>query len=337
MNNRCGKQVLISAGVMLLLGLVAIVSTTYAWLGVSRVPFVSDMDVSVITESALLIAPDVDGAPGEWGNVLDASAFLTDMVPLKPVTYTPDAFCKVVYDDTGRTNGVVPLSEENFNVRYPADASSAARAAAEEAGYMLAMPFWMKCDGAFASVFLSDAVETADGQMGAGTYVVGAPKWDSTTISHQNGGHGSETTLRLGFACTPTDMQGRVTGETRFVMYEPNADIHYDGSADYWTTESVNGGSLIDDAHLILQNASSWKEQDPVLEGTVIYEAGKFLQDTTLFELDGTGMMQVTLYIWMEGQDRDCIAAAVADEVSVAANIQFGVKAEVKETGIGRR
>ena len=331
------KSMLYGSGVMLLLGLIAVVNSTYAWLGVSRVPFVSDMDVSVITESALLIAPDEDGKPGEWGNVLDASALLENMTPLKPVTYTPDAFCMIVYDDTGRTNGVEPLSEENINVRYPTDTSSAARAAAEEAGYMLALDFWMKCDGAFATVYLSDAVETADGQMGAGTYVVGAPSWDSTKISHQNGGHGSEATIRLGFECTPTNAEGDVNGHTTFTMYEPNANIHYNGATDYWTTESVNGGALIEESRLVRQNASSWKEQDPILEDAVIYEAGKFLQDTTLFTLDGTGMMKVRLYIWMEGQDKDCIAAAVADEVSVAANIQFGVKAETKETGIVRR
>jgi len=330
------KSVVYSAGMMLLLGLIAIVSTTFAWLGVSRIPFVSDMDVSVITESALLIAPDEGGKPGEWDNVLDASALLENMAPLKPVTYTPAAFYKIIYNDSGRTNGVEPLSEENINVKYPTNSSSAARAAAEEAGYMIALDFWLKCDGASASVYLSDAVETADGQMGAGTYVVGAPSWDSTTISHKNGGHGSETTIRMGFECTPTDSEGKATGGTTFIMYEPNANIHADGSTGYIATESIDGGALIDDGHLIRQNASSWSEQDPILKDAVIYQAGEFLQNTTLFTLDGTNMMKIRLYIWMEGQDPDCIAAAVADEVSVAANIQFGVKADSKDTGIVR-
>lgn len=329
-------RILFSAAVLLVLGAFAVVSATYAWLGVSRVPFVSDVAVSVILDNALLIAPDENGAPGEWSNYLDASAFLTDMAPLKPVTYTPEAFCKVRYDETGRTNGVEPLSEENFNVKIPADASSASRAEAEGLGYMVAMPFWMKCEGAYAKVYLSEATETADGQMGAGTYVVGAPKWDSTTYSHSNGGYGSEATIRMGFECTLTDMNGNPRGASNFIMYEPNADLHLHGKSEYHVTNSVNGGELIDSGHLIIQNASSWTEQDPALEGTVIYQTGEFVQNPTLFELNTDSMMHVVLYIWMEGQDEDCIAAGVADAVSLIANIQFGVSGETIDTGIHR-
>ncbi len=119
-------------------------------------------------------------------------------------------------------------------------------------------------------------------------------------------------------------------------MYEPNCNIHYDGTTGYMVTPSVNGGNLIDDGHLITQQASSWKEQDPVLQGVVMYQAGAFNQKPTLFDLDTNGMMKVSLYVWMEGQDYDCIAAAVADKISLSANIQFGVKADSKSTGIRR-
>lgn len=334
-NNR---NMLVSALLLTVLSLVAVVTATYSWMGVSRIPFVSDVSLSVITENSLLIAPDKDGLPGEWNNYLDASAFLSDLVPLKPVTYTPESFCKVVYDDTGRTNGVEPLAEENINVRYPdGDRTSAAAKAAEAAGYMAVMPLWMKAEGAAGGeVYLSAPVETADGQMGGGTYAVGTPVWEDGTVSHRNGGYGAESTLRFGFACTPCDQAGNPTGETEFIIYEPNADRNADGSPEYRPTASVNGGPLIDEQHLILQNASSWNESSPILQDVVVYSVGDFIQNRPLFTLPKGGMVRVELYIWMEGQDPDCIARNVADAVSITANIQFGVKADEVSTGIGR-
>ena len=350
------KSVLITAAILAVLAIIAAVSATYAWLGVSRVPFISDVDVSVMVESSLLLAPDEGGKPGEWDTVLDASALLSDFDGLFPVTYTPNAsgaapFSKLKYDETGRTNGVTPVEATDVNVKKTTgeNSSPAARAAAgEPTGQLIAIDFWMKCEGASAKVRLCEARERTDGQMGAGTYVVGAPVWNDSTISHDNGGHGSETTIRMAFDYVETDMDAQVKsgGQKGFVMYEPNADIHgmtaesgeSAAANGYLETESVNGGPLIDKSRMIIQNASRWNEQTPVLQNAVIYEAGSFVQNPTLFMLDGTNMMKIRLYIWMEGMDADCIAANVADEVSVVANLQFGPEdSATMETGIVRR
>ena len=320
---------------VLLIGVLTI-SATYAWLGVSRVPFVSDVSLSVMTSNSLQIAHDESGKPGEWGDNLDASAYLKGMTSLKPVTYTPEGFRRIIYDHSGRTNGTELIKEENINVHYPEGASKSVKEAAEDLGYLVRLDFWMKSEGAYASVYLSDAIKTADGQMGAGTYVVGAPAWNTKTYSHDNGGHGSETTIRLGFEMTPYDLEGKVSGHKRFVMYEPNADIHYDKTTGYKETKSVNGGPLIDKSLMIIQNASKWNEKDPILQDEVIYQPGTFTQNQQLFAIDTGTMMKVSLYIWMEGQDVDCIATAVADTVHLAANIQFNVKAEDRSSGIVR-
>ena len=70
------RKKLISIFLLLMLGLLASVSMTYAWLGVSRIPFVSDVALTVMTDSAIQIAPDENGAPGEWSSYLDVSALL---------------------------------------------------------------------------------------------------------------------------------------------------------------------------------------------------------------------------------------------------------------------
>ena len=329
------KQKLISIFLLALLGLVASVSMTYAWLGISRVPFVSDVALTVMTESAILIAPDVDGAPGEWSSYLDASALLPDTAPLRPVTYTEDGFMKVMYAADGRTSGLEPVTAQDINVR--SGTTAAGLSFLEQTGRMLMIPIWFKCGGNGGNVTLVAASETVDGQMGGGTYVVGAPVWNSEIIAHENGGHGSEAALRVGFRFTPYDAELNVTGESGFTMYEPNADIHADGTVGYVPTENAYGGPLIENEHLIIQSASSWNEQDPVLEGTVIYQAGEFTQTQPLFELNPSGLMKVDLYLWMEGQDADCIARAVTDAVNVAANFSFGMSSDAKQTGIVRR
>ena len=351
------KSVLITAAILAVLSIIAMVGATYAWLGVSRVPLISDVDVSVMVESALLLAPDEGGKPGEWDTVLDASALLSDYDSLFPVTYNPSAsgalpFSKMTYDDKGRTNSVTPVEATDVNVKKTTDEknSPAARAAAgEPTGRIIAIDFWMKCEGASAVVKLREAAESADGQMAAGTYVVGAPVWNDRTVSHDNGGHGSECTIRLAFDYTEMNAEGtevKTGGQRGFIMYEPNADIHgltansgeKQAADGYLETQSVNGGPLFDKSRMIIQNASQWNEQTPVLQGAVVYKAGSFVQNPALFRLDGTNVMKVRLYIWMEGMDADCIAANVAKEVSVAANLCFGAdSSESQGTGIFRR
>lgn len=317
----------------------AMVTASYAWIGISRVPFVSDINLSIMSYNSLWIAPDEGGLPGEWNHSFDVSAYMENMVPLKPVTYTKDGFYKVNYGEDGRTAGLSPISEENINVTYPdGDTDTAADREAEKQGWMLALNYWMKAEGTTADVHLSEAVATADGRLGAGTYVVGQPVWDSEAIAHENGGHGVETTIRFGFACTPTDMEGVPVGDTIFTIYEPNADAHADGSYGYIETESSQGGPLIAEERLVKQGASTWSEQTPVLQDVVIYDMGEFLSNPALFTIEDGGMMHVIMYIWMEGQDIDCSNRVVADETIIAANVQFKVTNESEyETGIEPR
>lgn len=318
---------------------IAMVTVSYAWIGISRVPFVSDINLSVVSENALMIATDDNGQPGEWEHSIDVSAIMENMVPLKPVTYTPNGFYKVNYGNDGRPIGFSPISVENVNVTYPGgDKNSSAGKAAEEQGYMLEIEYWLKAEGITADVFLSEAVATVDGNLGSGTYVVGQPVWNSSTISHDNGGHGAETTVRFGFECTTTDLDGNPVGNKTFLIYEPNADVHADGTTGYIVTESSQGGALITEDRLIKQTASTWSEQTPVLQDVVIYEMGEFLSNPALFTVENERMVHVKMYIWMEGQDIDCSNMVVGTETIIAANLQFKVADESKkDTGIVAR
>lgn len=331
------RQKLISILMLCTLALFATVSMTYAWMSVSRIPFVSDVALSVTTETSFLFCPDEDGKPnGEWTNYLDVSALLSDsVVVLRPVTYTPSGFQKIVYAVDGRTNGVTPVSASDFNVIRGSAAANSSMS--ENTGMLMKLDLWVQSNGIQGDVYLADAVETVDGQMGIGTFAVGAPVWNTSTLSHQNGGYGAEAAVRAGFEATPCDAEYNPTGATTFSIYEPNANIHYDGSDGYHATESVNGGPLIANDRLSVQRASSWSETDPAREDTVIYSAGDFTQTAPLFTLGESSYTRLTIYFWLEGQDGDCIAAAVADSVNIAANLTFTVAGEQRETGIVRR
>ena len=75
-----------------------------------------------------------------------------------------------------------------------------------------------------------------------------------------------------------------------------------------------------------------------LLQDVVIYDMGEFLSNPALFTIEDGGMMHVTMYIWMEGQDIDCSNMAVAKETAIAANIQFKVANESKyDSGIEPR
>ena len=316
------------------LATIAIISASVAWMAISRTPIVSDLGLTVLTENRLEIAPDENGSPGEWDVVLDLSTILENVAPLKTVTYSQsrDAFYAMSYGLDGRAaEATVALTDaQNANV------SSNGNASGTTDGYYIAIPFWLRAPSA-ATVCLSEAKAVDEDHAGTGTYVIGNPVWNGSTVSHDNGGNGLETALRLGFRCQTTDLKGNPTGDSRFIMYEPNCDTHVDGSTGYESTPSIDGGdSLISENNLIRQTTSSWNETTPVLSSEVLYKMGDFQSSTELFKVSSTTMQKVTLYVWLEGQDVDCTNAPAAYPTSILANIQFTTNEQDNSTGIHR-
>ena len=333
------KTSIVSAGLILVLGLLMLVSATYAWLSVSRIPFISDVTLSVITDNDLKIAPDNGGEPGEWAAYLDASEEFQYKAPLKPVTYMDGDFYKLTYDEEGRTAGVIPITEEDINVQtYNGELSSVASLAAEDSGCLLRLDFWLKTDGSPTTVGLKDPIEIGDGEISRGTFAVGMPQWDAQEKKHINAAYGSETTLRMGFEIWPTDEDGELMNESTFFVYEPNADIHPDGTTGYIETVGLGeGGKYIDEEHHYIQDASTWTDKRPADEEELEFSAGNFTQSMDMFSLNGKDMAKVRLWIWVEGQDYDCYALSYADAVEILCNIEFGVSESGRETGVERR
>lgn len=159
-------------------------------------------------------------------------------------------------------------------------------------------------------------------------------------MGHDNGGFGAEGAIRFGFKMTNLKMNDEGVfvpdeeTEPDFIIYEPNCDAHVSGAIGYFRTPSMDGTEdLIDPAKIILQSRSYWEEADPVEHGVVIHTLGEFvdiegtvIEPPKLFSIKSGDIMQIELYIWLEGQDMDCLN--MSSEAMIEASIQFAGKGE---------
>lgn len=289
---------------------------SYTWFSLSKTPRVSDMHMYINAPTGMQIALTHDAE--EWGNQLDFKDMVGEVAPLRPVTWSDadQRFYAAIYGYDGRRTGQwEPLTDIRHANKNTLD------------GYYIKSTFFARSD-VTVDVGLSPAVETDEGKQGSGTFLIGYPLWNSEEIAHYNGGKGAECAMRIGIRITPVDKTGESIGDTSdFYIYEPNSDLHLDGSFGYIPTPAINGNpSLVQTDKLILQSASVWTEADPVQRDVVMHNLGEFTTDTALFRLMVDSMVKIELYVWLEGQDVDCTNQI--NRAQILANIQFIAKEE---------
>lgn len=306
------KRIAIYFYVLIIL-LCLLVVSSYTWFSLSQTPRVSDMYMFINTETGLELS--ADPLAEEWSLRLDYRDLVDVNTELRPVTWSErdQCFYAAKYGIDGRAlpySSWDPLTDElNANK-------------STSAGYYVKASFYVR-SGQVEHVYLSPAVEVDEGINGSGSYVIGTPIWDSDAVVHYNGGQGAECAVRIGIRVTPVDLAGLPTGEeSTFFIYEPNSDLHQDGSVGYVPTPSIHqDATLVPQDRLILQTASKWTEADPVQRSVVIRELGDFQEKTVLFSLSPGQMVMIDLYIWLEGQDIDCTNTIT--EAQILASIQF--------------
>ncbi len=298
---------------MLLILLLLLVVASYTWFSISATPRVSDMNVFVNASGGLELSLDPTAA--DWRLQLDLRDIISTSAPLRPVTWldSEQRFYAAAYGPDGR---MLPFSYWHALT----DDRNANKDTIE--GYYIHFTLYAR-SGTKADVSLSPAVEVDEGIHGAGTYLIGSPVWNSDTLRHDNGGLGAESAIRIGLAITPVDAAGQPTNaESVFYVYEPNCDSHTDGSTGYVTTYNMEGATgLVDEARLIRQTSSTWTESNPVQRDVVIRDLGDFLDTPTLFSLAAGDMVQMDVYVWLEGQDVDC--TSLIRDAQLMANLQL--------------
>lgn len=335
---------------MLFILLIFLVTASYTWFSISRTPKVSNMNVYITSQPGLEMSLDKE----EWSLQLDfweAVGATTELNPekdnpvLRPVTWSNENQCfyAAAYGIDGRLLAYrdwLQLSDERNANKQNFE------------GYYIKATFFMRC-GQNAEISLSPAVEVNEGIDGSGTYVRGIPVWNPgyyvdkedeegnimqelVGFGHDNSGQGAENAIRVGFLITTLEQneEGEYVPiedeEPVFMIYEPNCDIGYGGlREEYIPTPSMDGTeNLVDFEHLILQTATTWTEADPIENGVVIHTLGEFVEEKTLFKIKAAQIVQIDLYLWLEGQDSECINRG--SEAQIQANIQFAGKNETQ-------
>lgn len=300
--------------IMTLLSLLVV--ATYTWLSINHTLKVNDLSLYVNSQSGLEIS---QSPTGEWGVQLAFAHLVNETAPLRPVTWSDreQRFRAAVYGIDGRVMDYwQALSDEYHSNRSDAY------------GYYTKGTFYLRTDTDM-TVFLAPPIAAENGA--SGTFVVGQPTWDSENIQHYNGGFGAENAIRFGLRITPVSPDGTQNqDESQFFIFEPNANTHVDGSVGYTPTPSIDGTPhLVAEERLILQDAATWTESDPVLRDHVVWTMGDFTTETELIHMKRNAVVRIDVYVWLEGQDVDC-NNSIGQKAEILANLQF--KGEITES-----
>jgi len=316
--------------------MILLVSATFAWMTMSASPTVTDLALYLVSDnnSAFLLANDINGVPGEYGLFLD----LEESVPeddalLKPISFSSKemSFAIPRYGLDGRiaslnTVALVDATKTKL-INSAALISSPAADSEELADCVYIVNFWVKaestpCTVSLVSSFLSDQGATVDG-----TYVIGEPEWDTTKFVHKDSGDGAQYAVRIGFLISGT---AENPDDYSFIIYEPNAEGGQAAADEtgVYRTYAYDGseqGLYSDKVKLVQQHNSIWKDTEPALKDTILYESGEFIsEDKALMKLGAAEERRVTMFIWLEGQDPDCTNSIAA--AKIIAHLQFSAK-----------
>lgn len=290
-----------------------LVCSSMAWFSISASPNVADMGIFVNAPVGLQLAAVYNAPDEQWVQNLNFSDLVSEDSPLRPVTWSEQDSCfkAMRYGIDGRQTRKLKTLSDDKNANRTDDEQ-----------YYMVGEFYVRSDMS-CKVSLADAVVLNSGMDGAGTYVIGRPEWNAALGAHEDAGKGAQYAIRIGFRITQVDSDtGGTVGHSRFLIYEPNADRHFDHSVRYLDTRSTDGSeTLVSSERLLVQSSSSWKETTPVQKNITVKDPGEFITDKELFEITAGQILRIDLYIWVEGQDVDCYG--LPEDAKLLANIQF--------------
>ncbi|MBQ8592155.1 MAG: hypothetical protein IJ485_05365 [Lachnospiraceae bacterium] len=277
--------------------MVAMMSTaTYAWFTLSSSPTVTGMEMVAASTGGLVVSDQANGVyynamelPQANWNQVDAETLLR----LVPVSPKGEGFALPVYTDgtvTGLENTV--MTGENLK------------------GNVAVYEYYIKSEAGVADVGIivgdpeqgtASEVNAANQALSKGTFV--RQKTDSTDTALAD----ATGAIRMGLVVSEVDG----TNPSSLIIYEPNNNVSYDG-----TGSSAASTYNYDDVTFPIAVTSN---EDGVITGGTKGTTGGTTSEK-LFEV-GEDPKKVTMYIWLEGTDADCIDQIKADQIE--AQIQF--------------
>ncbi len=292
----------IRSAVTMMCVMVAMMSTaTYAWFTLTSSPTVAGLQMVAASSGGLLVS---DKADTGFVNALElpidnanAESNPISLIPVTPQLLNGSHGFSLPKYVGGNITG---LQEEVFTD-------------GELEGYVAKYTYYIKAEEGTVGVGIitgdpdqtNEATVTNNVANAAGTFV------RQNAVSSDQATENAANAIRLGLVVTDVNATPSIAD---MIIYEPNNDKHYATQNPTFAASTV----VYDDTNFALDVSSSYGN------GTIT-KGGTGNISNKLFDV-GTDAKKVTMYIWLEGTDQDCIDQIKADELE--AQIQFTIVEE---------
>lgn len=281
-----------------LLYLAVLSTATYAWFTMNNKPKVFNLALTAAAAGDLLIADDLGGGPGEYGEELDLKT-ASHKVPMEDVTLNPvttddgQRFFEPVYAGTTVTDVQEITDLDELNTKY----------VYEKTFYLRAGSIKNKSGTRVNTAPKSYNIMLL-GPRQAGEEISGCEIRQADGASSTVAGDTMANSIRISFEVEGQDI----------AIYEPNSDKH---NSD--TEKAVDGVKGAYGEYATLKQLNSGE-----------FAGGENGNSEKMFVIDEEQDVKVTMRVWMEGTDEDCTNSNEMDEI--VGQIQF-ISAEVKGNG----
>lgn len=270
--------------------------SAFAWFLITNTPKVENIELTADTIGTLMIADDVGNKPGEYSDTLDLQGKVKNSTYLSPVT-TKDGltFFAPIYTE----NKVTDLKKETNKTIL-------------DTKYVYEKTFYLRA-GEDASQVDEDKAKIYD------IYLVGSSA-DSNNGCYvrQKGtdGDGNEITAANSIRVSLT-FEGGNSGDKVTVIYEPNSDKDNKGIEGKNMAYFAYGG-----ADKAWKEYGAYKTIQQDYDKSFTANSNVSSRSTVLDTITEGKDIKVTMRIWLEGMDKDCVNQVAADEI--IGQIQFG-------------
>lgn len=260
-------------------------TTTFAWFTLTNQAKVSEIKIKAGTESGLLIGHTKDSLgmePIEFEYQDGGESFC-----IRPITSVDGTtFYAPIYGDKGIVTGV---EDKSLNVTEISNKTE------EKNGYMLTYKFYLKAE--------SKSITEPVGIRLASVQAVGANEGTKVNKTEESV-VGAEAAIRMSFTANGTT-----------TIYEPNSDVVVVSRTEQ---AEKKGWSKVKTIKQSGNELGLFAKELALPYGKVDYNS---TVSPELFKIPINTATEVTLHIWLEGADKDCVNEIAADEL--LSNITF--------------
>lgn len=317
------RKAMICTVAMMLVAVVTLTGVTYAWFSQTTTASVEGISLGIESkEGGVLMSPIAAPSSSRWSYKVDLHWSGTDFKPVSTAPSTLNNGSLVFFNgeiDEAKTYRVKTTQVTDPDADPEIDVFGNA-----SSGY------YIKKNLYFKNIEDSDIVVTLGASIGAianGSGLKGADKALRVAIIDQGAYDGTEADANTKKATDPN----------KVMIYEPDANAHIDGSTGAKNTYGVKKSSGADYINCCDDSANEedWATSEiqkaktsssEFIENVDSYYAGKVGKSAPSVKIpaktEGTAASyyKVTIYIWLEGQDVDCITTISGSDMSISLN-----------------